>query len=82
MEETRVTFREKLKYLKLAIFHPMEGFYDIRFRGKGSLILSVILLCLYGITECVAYQYTGFILNLNNVHEMNSISIFTYQCKI
>ncbi len=68
--------KEKLSYLKLAIFHPMEGFYEIRFRGKGSIVLSVILLCFYGITECAAYQYTGFILNLNNVATMNSISIF------
>ncbi len=76
MEATSVSFKEKLKYLKLAIFHPMEGFYDIRFRGKGSILLSAILLCFYGLTECAAYQYTGFILNENNVHTMNSISIF------
>ncbi len=76
MEATNVSFKEKLSYLKLAIFHPMEGFYEIRFRGKGSLLLAAILLAFYGIVECAAYQYTGFILNLNNVHEMNSISIF------
>ena len=68
--------KEKLSYLKLAMFHPFEGFYDIRFRGKGSLLLAVVILCLYGFIECAAYQYTGFVLNQNDIYEMNSVSIF------
>ncbi|MBO7401618.1 MAG: YIP1 family protein [Lachnospiraceae bacterium] len=70
------TVREKLYYLKLSLFHPFEGFYDIRFRGKGSLVLAFIIIAVYGAVECAAYQYTGFIFNLNDIHEMNSISIF------
>lgn len=68
--------QEKLYYLKRAVFHPFDGFYEIRFRGKGSLGFATVLLIVYGILQCVAYQYTGFILNLNPVHEMDSISIF------
>ena len=70
------TVREKLYYLKLSLFHPFEGFYDIRFRGKGSLVIAFIILAIYGMVECAAYQYTGFILNLNNIYKMNSVSIF------
>ena len=70
------SFKEKLYYLRSALFHPFEGFYDIRFRGKGSLALAIVILFLYGFIECAAYQYTGFVLNLNDIHDMNSISIF------
>ncbi len=70
------TVKEKLYYLKTALFHPFEGFYDIRFRGKGSFVIALIILCLYGFIECAAYQYTGFVLNMNDIYEMNSISIF------
>ena len=70
------TVREKLYYLRLSMIHPFEGFYDIRFRGKGSLVIAFIILAIYGFVECAAYQYTGFIFNLNDIKEMNSISIF------
>lgn len=68
--------KEKLYYLKSAIFHPFDAFYEIRFRGKGSTILAVLILVMFGILQCVSYQYTGFIINLNELASMNSISIF------
>ena len=68
--------KEKLQYLKNAVFHPFDAFYEIRFRGKGSTILAVLILVLFGILQCVSYQYTGFIINLNELASMNSVSIF------
>lgn len=68
--------KEKLHYLKYAVFHPFDGFYEIRFRDKGSLSIATIILILYGIMKCVSYQYTGFVMNFNAIHEMNSISLF------
>ena len=68
--------KEKLLYLKSAIFHPFDAFYEIRFRGKGSVILAAIILALFGVLQCVSYQYTGFVINTNELASMNSISIF------
>lgn len=68
--------KEKAYYLKHALFHPFEAFYEIRFRDKGSLTLAVIILALYGVMQCISKQYTGFVLNTNNLAEMNSISVF------
>lgn len=68
--------KEKLHYLGHSLFHPFDGFYEIRFRDKGSVGLGVFLLCLYGILACAEFQYTGFIVNENAVYEMNSVSIF------
>lgn len=68
--------KEKLFYLKSAVFHPFDAFYEIRFRGKGSTGLAVGILVLFGILQCVSYQYTGFIINTNELTSMNSVSIF------
>lgn len=68
--------KEKLHYLKHAVFHPFDGFYEIKYREKGSTLIATVILILYGILQCVSYQYTGFEMNTNPVFAMNSISIF------
>lgn len=69
-------FKEQLHYLKYAMFHPFDGFYEIKYRGKGSALIASVILILYGIMQCVSYQYTGFVMNMNAIFQMNSISIF------
>lgn len=70
------TVMEKLSYLKRSVFHPFDAFYEIRFRGKGSAALAALILALFGVLQCIAYQYTGFVINENDLQSMNSISIF------
>lgn len=67
---------EKFKYVKYCVFHPFDGFYEAKNRGRGSLLAATILLILYGILQCVKVQYTGFIMNLNHISRMSSITIF------
>ncbi|BCJ93172.1 hypothetical protein acsn021_07410 [Anaerocolumna cellulosilytica] len=68
--------KEQLQYLKYAMFHPFDGFYEIKYRGKGSALIALAILVLYGIMQCISYQYTGFVMNMNAIFQMNSISIF------
>lgn len=68
--------KERLHYLRYAMFHPFDGFYEIKYRGKGSVLIATVILVLYGIMQCIAYQYTGFVMNRNAVFAMNSVSIF------
>lgn len=68
--------KEKLHYLKYSIFHPFDAFYEIRFRHKGSVWLSFLILILFGVLQCISYQYTGFIINEHELVAMNSISVF------
>lgn len=75
--------KEKLSYVKYSIFHPFDAFYEIRFRGKGSLLLSSLSIILFGILQCVSYQYTGFVMNTAQIESMNSLSVFsTWVCGI
>lgn len=77
MKPNGAQIKEKLFYLKNAVFHPFDAFYEIRFRGKGSTLLAAVILGLFGILQCVSYQYTGFVINTNDLTSMNSLSIFS-----
>lgn len=67
---------DKLRYLKHCVFHPFDGFYEAKNRGKGSLVLATVLICLYCVMQCVQVQYTGFVMNFNMISRMNSVTIF------
>ena len=67
---------EKVKYVKHCVFHPFDGFYEAKNRGKGSIPAATVIIALYCILECVKVQYTGFIMNLNQITRMNSVTIF------
>ena len=69
---------EDFKYLTYVILHPFDGFYEVRFRGKGNLALGAIILILYGLLGIIKYQYTGFIMNNNPQFAMNSITTFIF----
>ncbi|MGL6174403.1 MAG: Yip1 family protein [Cellulosilyticaceae bacterium] len=71
-----VKLLDDISYLKYVIFHPFEGFYETKFRGKGSILVATIIFAIYGILQILVYQYTGFITNLNPLFRMNSIMIF------
>lgn len=68
--------KEKLYYLKYTVFHPFDGFYEVKYRRRGSAVLAAIIMALYGIMQCVSYQYTGFVMNKNAIFAMNSIRVF------
>lgn len=67
---------EKIKYVKYCVFHPFEGFYDAKNRGKGSILAATLLIAIYCVLDCVKVQYTGFIMNFNKITRMNSVTIF------
>lgn len=72
-----IPIKEKVKMFKYAVFHPFDGFYEIRFRHKGSLGIALTMMILYGILNCFSFQYTGFIMNNHKpIYEMNSITTF------
>ncbi len=69
---------EDFKYLLHVITHPFDGFYEVRFRGKGNLYLGAIILVLFGLLSIIKYQYTGFIMNNNPQFAMNSVTTFIF----
>ncbi|MBQ2953825.1 MAG: YIP1 family protein [Clostridia bacterium] len=68
--------KDKLQYWGHSLLHPFDGFFEIRFRNHGSLLIATALLVIYAILRCLSYQYTGFVMNMNNIDEMDALSIF------
>lgn len=68
--------KDKLHYWGHSLLHPFDGFFEIRFRNHGSILLATLLLVAYAILRCLSYQYTGFVMNFNNIEEMDALSIF------
>lgn len=70
------TWKEDFKNLFYTLFHPFDGFFEIKFRGKGNMALATVLFVLYGLISIFTTQYTGFIFNYFPVHSMRSIQLF------
>ena len=68
--------KEELKNLFYTIFHPFDGFYEMKFRGKGSMALATALLVLYGLVSIFNTQYTGFIFNFYPLYAIETVQLF------
>ena len=72
----KLVTKDKLKYWGYSLVHPFDGFFEIRFRNHGSAFLSTLLLIAYAVLNCLKFQYTGFPMNMNNIEEMDALSLF------
>jgi len=62
-----------LRYGLHVIFHPFDGFYDLKYRQRGSLPAAMVILILVTITYTLVRQYTGFLFNHNDPARLNII---------
>jgi hypothetical protein len=65
-----------IAYLPFLIFHPFDGFYEARFRNKGSVPAATVLFFLYGLIQIFTAQYTGFINNYRHLYGLQSAELF------
>ena len=68
--------KDKLQYCGHSLLHPFDGFFEIRFRNHGSVFLATLLLIAYSVLNCLKFQYTGFVMNMNNIAEMDALALF------
>ena len=69
-------WKEELKNLFYTIFHPFDGFYEMKFRKKGNMALATTLLVLYGLVSIFNTQYTGFIFNFYPLYAIETVQLF------
>lgn len=53
------------------IMHPFNCSYDIRFKEKGNMVFSIIILAVFFLTSIYQRQNTGYIFNNNKLSELN-----------
>ncbi|MCR5770079.1 MAG: YIP1 family protein [Butyrivibrio sp.] len=66
-------YGKSLKYIFHLIFHPFDGFWDLKFEKRGSLGASLTIVILTIITLSIEKQGTGFLYNMNRLSELNIV---------
>lgn len=64
----------ELAYAGFVIFHPFDGFWEIKHERKASVRSACIILALVIATYVGVQQYTAFIFNPNDVQQVNFVS--------
>lgn len=66
--------REKFSYMFGILTHPIETFYEIRHRDKGSVPLAVICVLVLSSLFTINRVFTGFIINNVNPQMVDGVS--------
>lgn len=61
-----MSLREKFKYAFYVILHPFDGFYEIRHRNKGSVLLAILMVLWFGFSFSMNRRYASFVVNYVN----------------
>lgn len=69
---------EYIKYPLYILTHPINGFEELKAKGKKPLINGTIFLFLAAIVAIFEYKYTGFVVNKYNPSTLNSILTIVY----
>ena len=72
--------KELIKYPLYVTVHPFEGYWDHKYERdrKMNLIVSFAILFLLALTNIMGSQYSGFLVNLYNPADMNSLMEIMY----
>ena len=62
---------DALKYAGHVIFHPLDGFWDLKNEKRGNLATALFFLGMTVVTFVLGQRYTGFIFNPRNPVKLN-----------
>jgi hypothetical protein len=62
---------KKLKYTTYIIFHPFDGFWELKRSRQGDMRSATVILTALIIVYVLRRQLTGFIFNFNIISDMN-----------
>lgn len=65
-----------LKYVFYILFHPIDGFQELKWNKKGSVMIANIIILLWYSATVTERQMKGFIFNMENPENINLIMIF------
>lgn len=65
-----------VRYPFFVLFHPVQGYEDLKYNRKGSLTVSTVILALWFMVTIFDRQMTGFIFNYNRIDKLNILLIF------
>ena len=66
--------KAKIQYMFYVLTHPMDGFYEIRHREKGSVPLAILTVILFSISYTIRRMCASFIVNDINPRTVDLLS--------
>lgn len=63
-----------LKFPAYILGHPLKGFEEFKRYKKGKISVSLFFMVLMILLNIMAFQYNGFIVNQNNIKDLNTIA--------
>ena len=66
--------KDKWMFMLHTVSHPADGYYEIRHRDRGSVLVSLILVILFSVVWSVNRVSAGFIVNDIDPREVNSVT--------
>lgn len=63
-----------LRYALYVIFHPFDGFWDLKHEKRGNTYAAGTILLLVTFTYVFMRQHSGFVVNTNDISQLNIIT--------
>ncbi|MBD7967375.1 Yip1 family protein [Paenibacillus gallinarum] len=60
------------------IVHPFDGFWDLKYEGKGKVKVALIIVFVLFLTFVLQRQFAGFLVNYNDPRTLNSLAELQY----
>lgn len=70
--------RGPIAFIFYIIFHPFEGFWELKYENKARVSIAMVLLFLVIVVRALQVQYTGFVVNYTNPLWINSLDQVQY----
>ena len=67
-----------LKFPAYILAHPLKGFEEFKRYKRGKMSVALIFMVLMIFFNILKFQYNGFIVNKNNIKDLNSINEIAY----
>ena len=65
---------DKWKYAFYTVSHPMDAYYEIRHRDRGSVPVAIVLVILFSLSFSINRMSAGFIVNDVDPLEVNALT--------
>lgn len=70
-------FEDYIKFPYYILFHPFDGYEELKRYKKGKLSVAIVYIVLFALLGVLQFQYNGFIINDNNLQDLNSVKQMT-----
>lgn len=69
------SFWQRVRYSSFLVFHPFKGFWDLKHEGIGTVGVASLFLLVLALTQVIATQFSGFIVNYTDTLKTNILYV-------